>query len=84
VPLDPKTFIRIHKARMDGMSHYDIAQALEGAGVDPIPAMKEYALTKLPDGRLAGQVNPADPAEWTQQEAPNDRNRPGPANGGSR
>ena len=62
--MDPKTFITIHKARQEGMDHIQILDALEQAGVDPVPAMKEYAMTKLPDGRYAGQMNPADPHEW--------------------
>ncbi len=73
--MDPKTFITIHKARQEGMSHLDILESLEAAGVDPVKAMKDYALTPLPDGRLAGQMNPADPAEWLD----NDNGGPGDA-----
>jgi hypothetical protein len=63
--LPPKTFITIHKARMDGMDHADLITSLEQAGDrDPVKTLVEYARTKLPDGRLAGQMNPADPHEW--------------------
>lgn len=67
--MDPKTILQIDKARIEGMSHEDILAALEAAGHDPVPVIKEYALTPFKDGRLRGQVNLGDPAEWGGTDA---------------
>ena len=62
--LDPHTILTLDKARMFGDDPMTIHAALERAGHDADQAFLEYARTPLKDGRLRGEVNLGDPAEW--------------------
>lgn len=62
--LDQQTILSIDKARMHGSSPEDVHAALEQAGHDADQVFLEYARTPFADGRLRGEVNLGDPAEW--------------------
>lgn len=63
--ISPDVILKIDKARVEGLSHMEILASLEHAEEpNPVEVMKEYALTPLKDGRLRGNVNLGDQAEW--------------------
>jgi hypothetical protein len=62
--LTPEQILAADKARINGASADEVHEAFEAAGLDPDAAFKEYAQTPFKDGRLRGQVNLGDPAEW--------------------